>query len=271
MFHSLRQALEVAYSTQDIWAGMPYLMVAAAIMIGGSIGIYIVFYTLDFLVSRAYGVIAYVRHPNKLYRDKPRRSCGNLYYLITLTLFFGCLALVIWVASASAGYNPWTSTIASLGIGIIGTYVFSAPLALISAGFALHSTNAIAVGEYWEIGGLGEGWDGIILEIGTLAAGMGRYDSKRDSAEYISMPLTHFLQQPCKRNYELEAQMHAYQPFVTADQWKEMRLAEARAAHQLQKKMNAQLRPGYGAASAPPTTNAANTTQFRARKAIHNV
>lgn len=216
VFHSIRAALELVYSTSNIYHDFTYVAVAGAVFAAGAIVCYLIFYLLELCcLSRQ-------RRRQAVHIPPPSSPLGNSRegwawrpwqfknnaLLFSLKLAFVCaMGVVIWVAGGASGFNPWTAGATMMVIGIIITYMLAAPLGLWGAGFGVTGTNMINVGEYWEFYGMKD-YDGWITGIYSLEVEMMRFDEKRNT-EIISMPMTQFLNAPRKRNLvkELETDL----------------------------------------------------------------
>jgi small-conductance mechanosensitive channel len=123
----------------------------------------------------------------------------NLLHLMLQLVFFGGIGIIIWIACASAGFNPWTTAAASLGISVLFTYAFATPLGLLGSGMAVLLTNTIGVGEYWEFVGQ-PGLEGWIMSIYGLEVELLAPDGS-----LLSVPISTFLSAPRRRNLIKEA------------------------------------------------------------------
>lgn len=208
MFQTFRTAFEIVYSTQDVWVGLPYVLITAGIFTGGSVLWYLFIWCLQYLfVYQEYGpkwVLSSSKSNGKYWEPRPTRTLGSIIHLVIQTLFFSGLVFIIWIACAAAGFNPWTTATASLSISIVFTYVFATPLSLIGSGYDVLFLNAISCGEHVQFHGMGPGWDGKIVGIYSQYVELERYDEETQSGEIITLPISQFLSQPRKRNWRRE-------------------------------------------------------------------
>ena len=87
--------------------------------------------------------------------EAPVHHYGSLAHLAIESFFFIGLIIAALFAFAIGDMNLWQSAIGSVGIGIIGTYVFGAGLQQIGAGYFFLLFNFMSYGEYWEqVGGV---------------------------------------------------------------------------------------------------------------------
>lgn len=201
----LRAAIEIVYGTQDIWVGLPYVLMAGGVAIGGFFGVYLLIYGLDYLILGIERRTQWFRTTRKGgWKKRPSRSWRNLRHLVSLTFFFSGLAFMVWVAGAAAGFNVWNTQLMLMTLGGITAYLFGPSLGNAAAGVALHFANALEVGQHWEFHGLGPGWDGVILTIGITDVEMQRWDEESQSVETINVPMSSFNNQMRKRNDKKE-------------------------------------------------------------------
>jgi len=208
----LRVPTEVVYTLGTAFDGIVYAVYTALILTVGTILWYFIWWCIQWLIAYCYGrttawVLKEKKNNHKDWIKRPSRSCGNIGHLVFLTLFYGGLVIIVWLASASAGFNPWTSAAASLGLSIIATYAFGTPLGLLGSGYFIHLTNAISVGEFYEFAGMGEAWEGKVVGIYSMWVELARFNDEKDkqTGELIYMPISTFLTTPRKRNWKKEA------------------------------------------------------------------
>lgn len=230
---ALRAALEVVYSTQDIWVGLPYVIITAAVSTVGIV-LWILFMALVEYVllpdqRRRQAII--IANPKKKgaleWIWRPWRLGSNTIQFILKLLFMIGLGFIIWIAGATAGFNPWTTAVASMGIMVLVTYTFITPLGMWGTGVALNYANSINVGEYWELEGPG-GWDGIITGVYAFEVEMMRLDEE-GATEIISVPITHFMQS--RRKHKPGKDFYAPRAYSLQGehQWREIPAADVAA------------------------------------------
>ncbi|MBX9636530.1 MAG: hypothetical protein K2Q45_03155 [Nitrosomonas sp.] len=181
--------------------GVVYALYTALILTVGTVVWYGLFYLVrHLLLSQNFLVLKKDNGTEKEWMEPKKRPCANFGYLVLLTFFYGGLVIIVWLASATAGFNPWTSAAASLGLSVIATYALATPLGLIGSGFIATGTM-IALDQIWEFHGLGPGWEGRIVEINIFNVTLARVDNASGSrgGELIFIPISMFLSSPCKR------------------------------------------------------------------------
>ena len=210
----LRIPVEVVYTLGTAFDGIVYA-VYTALILGFGIALWWLLWwgirsSIDRCRQRHVEWVLKERKGNhKDWMKRPVRTCGNVARLLFLTLFYGGLIIIVWLAAASAGFNPWTSAAASLGMSIIATYAFATPLGLLGSGYFMDLTNAISVGDYYEFAGLGPEWEGRVVGIYSMWVEIARFNDDKDkqTGEIIYMPISTFLTTPRKRNWKKECAM----------------------------------------------------------------
>lgn len=244
MFHSLRAALEVVYSTSDVWSGLPYVVIAATVFVCGTLVWFLFTYFLEYLLlsnqRRRQAIhIPYPGDPTlagskRGWAWRPWQFGENTIQFCLKTLFVVGIGFIIWISGGASGFNPWTTGAAMMVIGVLITYTLAAPLGQWGAGFGVTGSNMINVGEYWEFFGMKD-YDGWITGIYSLEVEMMRFDEKKNT-EIISMPLSQFLGAPRKRNLVKEMDENRPWKLVGQNHWKQA--DAARAATGLMKKQD---------------------------------
>jgi hypothetical protein len=212
MFHSLRAAIEVVYTTTNIWTDLPYVVIAATVFLLGTVLWFILTYFLEFFLlgnqRKRQAVLVPSGNPKLKWTWRPWKFGENTAQFSLKVFFVVGIGMIIWIAGGASGFNPWTTGAAMMVIGVIITYTLGSPLGQWGAGFGVTGSNMINVGEYWEFYGM-TGYDGWITGIFALEVEMMRFgvaEKDQETTEIISMPLTQFLQAPRKRNIWKEVQ-----------------------------------------------------------------
>lgn len=199
---SLRQVVEVAYGTKDIWDNIGYVAITGGTLIGGTLVWYLFMKVVEFLLL--YGE----RKARRVWVgshavDEPRtRTWGNVIHLSTQTVFLTGVAFIIWFSSAASGFNPWTSAVASLALSVIVASAFSTPLSLVGCGYINLATSSISVGEHVSIHGM-DNCDGIVCRINLLNFELLRTDANGNN-EIITVPVSYLLSAARRRNFTKE-------------------------------------------------------------------
>src|SRR5690606_26046404 len=152
-----------AFTLHDAWKSLPTLMAMVIFFIIAMIILVIGKKILCWLLLRKEGHKKFIlerrsKRPDGTYKcywvEAPIHHYGSLAHLLIESLFFGGIIVAALFAFAIGDMNLWQSAIGSVGIGIVGTYVFGAGLQQIGAGYFFLLFNFMSYGEYWEqIGG----------------------------------------------------------------------------------------------------------------------
>ena len=156
------------FTLADAWGALPTLLAMAGFFLGAVLVLYLVKKALEYIFLRKERFKKYVLEQTKdkdamgriikVWRKMPTTHYGSIMHLILETLFFMGLVIAALFAAAVGDVNIWQSPIASVGIGLIGTYIFGPGLQQVGSGYFFFLTNAMAVDEYWIlIGGSIEG------------------------------------------------------------------------------------------------------------------
>ena len=128
---------------------------------------------------------------------KPWNSVKHLFLEVA---FFIATAIVLWIASAVAGFNFWTSSIVGVGLGLVGTYVFGTPLRTLGSSIFVYSKDLVEEGFYIQI----ENVEGRVVELHPLGAELEAIDRTTGAAMMVHVPMDKFLTEIWVRKYREE-------------------------------------------------------------------
>ena len=206
MAHLFGRALEVVYSTSDIWVGLPYVCAAAGVFSGGLIVWWLVMWTVEY-VALGSERASYLVSTGGRWGYPTTNSWRNAQHLFLMCIFFTGIVFIVWISATVAGLNPWTSAAATLTLGVIITYGFAGLLGHVSAAFTVLATNSVGVGQHWEFLGM-PGYDGFIHCIDKVSVTITRYNEESGSTEIVYMPMSNFTNTPRKRNFKKEMDLN---------------------------------------------------------------
>lgn len=233
MFQSIRAALEVVYSTSDVYSGAQWVAVAATVFVVGTLAWFLIVYFLEyiFLSNQRRRQAVHMPHPNdpsmagskRGWAWRPWKCGGNIVQFTLKIVFVVGIGFIVWFAGGASGFNPWTTGATMMVIGVLITYTMVVPLGQWGAGFGISAGNMINIGEYWEFFGMKD-YDAWITGIFAMEVEMMRFDEKGNT-EIISMPISQFLSAPRKRN--LVKEMQEPKPWKLAGEvhWKQQTTA----------------------------------------------
>jgi hypothetical protein len=223
---TIRQVQDAVYTTANFVAGWPYVAIMAGILAGGAIVWYIFFWVTEYFTLGEQRASRYVlqgcdeqgKHwvPQQFLTGNFVR---HLWQLWLQTVFFTGLVFIIWLAASIAGFDPWATSLTTIGISAIATYVFAQPLNHLGCGYFILLTRCMMVGDYWELQG-NEKWCGRVTAIFSMWVEFERRDEETNSGEIICVWAGHILQTSRKIN------MHRAATFKAASK----SAAECRAA-----------------------------------------
>lgn len=221
--HGLMRAVLEVYSTSNMWADIPFAVVSGSIAVGGSILLVAVFWLIEYFILRNQRRNQYIRTDKANGYKQRRLRCGiNLWQILFKSLFIIGLGVVIWVAGAVAGFNPYSTATAMLVMGVVVTYMFAGPLGAWGTSLALVWDNQLYIGQHWEFHGAGPGWEGVISGIYTFEVELMHRDETDGHVEIISVPISNFFNMMRKSDLRKEAKAKAEKWLVPAYQWPEV-------------------------------------------------
>lgn len=203
------RAVEVVYSTTQVWSGIPYVLAAAGIFAGGIIVGAFLFGGIEYFLygkERRWIQLSHVTNGSVDWVDVPTGTGRNLIHLLIISCLFLWVVFTVWISTSVIGLNPWSSAAATLSLGVLLTYSFAGLLGHFSAGVAVLGTCSVAVGQYWEFEGH-PGYNGFIQSIEKLNVWVVRFDDETQSGELCYIPMSDFLNSKRKTNAKKQREM----------------------------------------------------------------
>lgn len=161
------------FTLADAWGSLPTLFTMTGMFVGIVLVIYLVKKLLEWLLLPKERFKKYVLDDThtknaqgrtiKVWRKMPTAHWGSIVHITLETIFFMGVLIAGLFAASIGGINIWESAIASVGIGIIGTYVLGTGLQQLGSSFFFFATNAMSVDEYWTL--VGGGIEGRVSRI----------------------------------------------------------------------------------------------------------
>lgn len=154
LWHLINPRLLVEFTGPTVWERLPWALLAFGTAIGGLIVVYV-------LVKV---ILGYCCLPSKyndrlvwsgtneqgkdVYKRETRNTSGSYKHVILETLFFvGCF-IVLWIASFVAGFNLMSSSLMSIGIGLVATYMFGVVIQNMGSGYWVYVTDKFEEFQY---------------------------------------------------------------------------------------------------------------------------
>lgn len=215
LWHLVNPKLFVDFTGPTIWERLPWALLALGVAIGGSIVTYI-------LVKK---VLAYCCLPRK-YHDRlvwagvdeqtgkgrfvhETRNSGRSYaHVILETLFFTGVFFSLWIGASVAGFNLLNSTLMSIGLGLIGTYMFAAAIQNMGTGYWVYLTDKVEEFQYYRLATMPH-VHGMITEMHPLFVLLQRENDTGDGLLEIQVPMSMMLTDIWIRDFKLESEMRA--------------------------------------------------------------
>lgn len=189
-----------AFTIGDAVAALPTLLAMAGCFIGGATLVYVVkWILLRILLCKEIPkkrmltnceVCPTTNKKKQYWTTVPVHNAASILHLFIEVFFCFGLIVVALFAAAIGNLNLWESAIGSVGIGIIGTYIFSTGLSQAGAGLFIFMTNAFTHGEYWCLVGSGGEVEGRITRISLLFMEMERFDQATSSGVTVRVWMT---------------------------------------------------------------------------------
>lgn len=161
-----------AFALSDAWGSLPTLLAMGGMLIGCVLVVFLLKKLFEFVLLPRERNFKYVLENCDKKTDGERKTTwrkvavqhwGSVVHLILETLFFFGIIVSALFAAAIGDVNIWESPIASVGIGVIGTYIFGPGLQQVGSGYWFFLANAMVVGEYWIL--VGGGIEGRVSRI----------------------------------------------------------------------------------------------------------
>ena len=199
---ALREVFE--YGVANLSRDMPNAALAFGVFVGGVVASAIVYTIIAYTCLGRRWNAEWIWVGGSLVPRLYPKAWRSLRYIFALFVIGVMLCASIWFGCAMAGFNPWTTAGAAIGISLVGTYCFSQVLSMASAAVAVHSENSIQVGEWWEFED-GPSWGGVIVNINLFSVELMRTNEEDQSTELIMVPIDHFWTRKRKRRQGMEA------------------------------------------------------------------
>ena len=199
------------FTLQDAWESLPTLFAMGGFFLLSVLILYLGKKILQWLLLRnemhkKYILVNRKELPNGefecTWEEAPVHHYGSVAHLVIESFFFIGLIISALFAFAIGDMNLWQSAIGSVGIGIIGTYVFGAGLQQIGAGYFFLLFNFMSYGEYWEQvnGTLG----GRVSRITAFFVEFEKFDPETQSALTERAAMISIVTGNWRRNYHKE-------------------------------------------------------------------
>ncbi len=212
------------YTFSDAWNALPGLFAIYGILTGGILVLWLIKKALEWVILDRKIPSKYVLVACHTCKDDPNQkelewrptsthTAGSILHVVLELVFFVGSTIVCLFAASIAGVNLWQSAIASIGIGLIGTYVFASGLGLLGSGLFFFLMNYFVIGQWWErSGAASEG--GRVRRITAFYVEFERIDKETGGALFVRVPMTTVILGSWEQNLYKEE----YEQRVTRDE-----------------------------------------------------
>lgn len=211
MWHLVDPKLLLEFSGPTMFQRLPWALLAVGIAGGGSIFVY--FFVKVFLaycclprkyhdrlvwsgVDEVTGESQFIRET----RNKSR-SCRHV---IIETLFMAGIFLVLVIAASVAGFNLLNSSIMTIGLGLIGSYMFAVVIQNMGSGYWVYVTDKLEEFQYYRMAS-NPTVHGMINEMHPLYVILQRDNDTNDGLLEIQVPMCMMLTNIWIRDFKAEA------------------------------------------------------------------
>ena len=215
-FSHVRDAVQ--FTIVDAGKSMPAYLAVAGFFIGGIVVLMLIKWLLERILLKRENHLKYIVQkyepagdgsspPTRKLLPQRYNYFGNIKHMIILILFFFGIIVTTFFAFSLAGIYIWTSTVGATLIGVVATYTFSHILSLLGDGMAGYSTNAISVGDYWEVNGNSSvsGW---VSRLTLMWVELENFEDTKDpmkkTAKMYRVPWSSFVSGITARDYAKE-------------------------------------------------------------------
>lgn len=207
MWHLVNPHMLAKFVGPPMWAKAPWALLSALIGIGGIIVVYII---VKVLLARC--ILSPKYHKRNEWvlnaegkREKVNRAgCFRSFkHVIVETLFFIGLGVSIMAAASIAGFDLLSSSLMSIALGLIATYMFSVVIQNVGAGYWIYLTDKIEEAQYYRMA-MNPEVHGLVLEMHPLYALLECENKTGDDTYEIQVPMSLFLSNVWIRDLKAE-------------------------------------------------------------------
>jgi hypothetical protein len=209
---ALVERVNVTFDNDDLFHAMPQALIMFAILAGGSIVLFLIrMLVRKITFPKSQWSLVNTGHEVKAATPAgtatlfaPKKCNGGLAarHVLVELVFMILLFLTFWVAAYTAGFNFLSSSYITIGISLIGTYMFAAALQNFGSGFWANIENIYQEGNYIRMTGMGV--EGFLVEKNALNILLRRRDPKTGGTLEYRVPQNAILNQVTERDYFLE-------------------------------------------------------------------
>lgn len=201
----------IEFTLGDAWHSLPTLLAMGGFFLAGVLILVIAKKILTFITLRGYS-ISYILYDRKkdpvtgkpygYWMEMPKKHWASFLHLgITSLFLIGLIILGIFTA-AIGSINIWSSPLATIGIGLIGTYVFGTGLQQVGSYYFVLWFGGLTYGEYWCL--VGTSIEGRVSQITPFFIELESLDPKHQCARTYRVSMTTVLNGQWEHSYHKE-------------------------------------------------------------------
>ncbi len=208
---SFSRAIEVAFTTNTVWASAGTIAIVMGILIGGGFawsGLYELICYILFRSERDPVLVLEKLLPNKKRKWVPPSEKQLRHYIhygrfLIDVVFFAGIVYIAFLGFGAIGTNPWQTAAMTIVVGAIVQYIFASPMTQLGAAESLRLEGyRLRPGMHLDIAMTG--YDGILKRVTRLGVVLKRFDETSKSTEYVFIPHTTLINSPSKTNVRKE-------------------------------------------------------------------
>lgn len=211
MWHLLNPAHLAKMASETVWHRLPWALLAIGTGIGGIIVIFVIKSILSVALPKKYrerlvlsGIDEKTGKP--IFTQEQHHRLRSYYRVFIETVFFVGIALVLWIASYVGGFDVLSSSLISVGFGLVGTYMFATVIQQMGSGYWVYMTDKVEEGQYLRFPTLSPYIHGRLTELHPLYGILQRTNDAGDGLLEIQVPMSDLLGSHVIRDFKAEAQ-----------------------------------------------------------------
>lgn len=205
-----RELISRLYDYPELWHRLPWALLAFGVAVGGIIFVYLFKSILACGLPHRYNesyVLSGRKNGKHRYVRRRTHNSRSYYRVFLETFFIVGVFLVIWIACWVAGFNFLSSPLMSVGMGLIGSYMFGVAIQQFGSGYWVNVEAMVAEEQYLRFPLLGPEAHGRVTEIHPFFILLQRLNAKGTGLEDIKISMSDVMTQTMVRDYEEEAKV----------------------------------------------------------------
>ena len=210
VWHLLDPRALIEFTGSTIWNRLPWALLSFGVAFFGLVAVYIIVKVIlaSCCFSRKYHN-RYIRNDKTGHYYQDRHRMKSFAHVLIETLFFLGIFLVVWIASYVAGFNLFSSSLLSVGMGLVATYMFAIALQNMGAGYWIYVTDKVEEDQYLRFPQLGPDIHGIVAEMHPMYILLQRENNTNTSLIEVQVPMTLVISSVVIRDFETEMRLRS--------------------------------------------------------------